>query len=1314
MSENNYDGYISDSTLRQLSLQEDENAARLTNLQQHASELEGTESTDSTPTSETKPQQQQQESSTEETKKEEPVSSDPNIQIINGKPYYTKEAQQEALHEEVGRSVKQTEARLSAPGQGVMDWIGDLVNNVPGVNIPRRQPFEDKFAQGAREVSEVVIPTILLAGGLTQAGTAAHSKVGWSLGNDKAFQWFAKTGIGALSGGIADEVSYTQSQTKNLQGELRSLLGTPETEHLFGVLPPDWSTLDSDSPDVKRSKNRNEGIGIGIYTDLILGAAKFLKASTGMKQATKWVPENEQAKGFFKDLLTKDDLPEDVVINSAKKRSDDLDELGSFNFEKSENLDEPLLGVHDLYDYDEIGLRTADDYGVIGASVDAVRVSKNIDTSYGRVGSVITEPAMKHGLELNDAGHTVLKTLAGELQQAGEYGYTTAKGRYLSFKEISDEGDRLAADLMKMDVAEMKRVLDPDSETFFGVDVDTNKRVLKDTAYAGVFKAIKSYMKEFANMDQIKANAYLSNSFAGQVSDMAEGVRLMDGTAAVDRAGEQIIDRLRYLMMLKGQASYVRGRGLNMINLWKRLPGGKSSADVIKAEKVKTLEALEDIQMEVDNSLETISNIQKERPQMLGSFMLAYEMTDGKVDTMGKLNNWLRNSTGTMSKAFIDGKPEMPSAVMQGFWGNVYNSVLSAFTTPIKAVLANTVLMAERPVATFAGALANGDTRTIRRGWYQYSALGDTLQKGFTHMNQVFRRASQDPSSVQHLLKSDFQLKNDETLTLLREFASASEEMGEYGPRAMVEQIEALNDLAEHPWLRFGINAMSAMDGFTRAVIGNVEARGSAFDKITLGGDSKLTREGLKALGDEVYKEMFDKAGNLTNKGVDFAAREISLNLNTPGVKALSALIDRAPAIRPFMMFPKTSINMMRFTDTHSPFSIFVKDYNDIAFKPKEAFSSSEITDILTARGIPVDEFSEAAFDALRAEIKGRKAIGTLSIFGAGAMFMNDRLRGNGHFDRQTQNVRREVGWKPRTYKALDGKWYSYDNLGAVSDYLAIVSDVMDNFDTLNEMDLATNLNRLGFILSANLTNKSFLAGLEPMFDVLSGNAAAGSRWAASFGNALQPLSGQRNELARLLQPQLKVVEQDILALSANRNPGFKNQLPDLKSWIDGKTVGEAKNFWARLQNTYSPWKVSDDISPEAQFLIDIEYDSRPTFMSDGKGVRYNASQRSELYTIMGEQGYFAKKLKGIMNTHGDFVQSFKKARAEVGILDKTKWENVYVKIDVAMEQAKALAEVQLSTREAVQQTRYQQKLIESSSKKGDLQAIQKIIQIPK
>ena len=1325
MPDNNYNGYISDDTLRQLSLQEEEEAAKLANLQKHAAELEGKESTDSTPTSETKPTQQEsstEEPKTEEPKTEEPISSDPNIEIINGKPFYTKEAQKQALSENISSSAKRIEERLSAPGQGVFDWIGDLFNNIPGVNIPRRQPFEDKFSQGAREISEVVIPTIMLSSGLTRAGTAAHSKVGWSLGNDKAFKWFAGAGIGALSGGIADQVSYTQSRTKNLQGEIRDLLGTPENEHLFGVLPPDWSTLDSDSPDVKRSKNRNEGIGIGIYTDLILGAAKMVKASVGMKQATKWVPENEKAKGFFKTLIEGEDYldesleewREPFVWDSAKKRSDELDELGAFNFERSENLDEPLLGVHDLYDYTETGIRTADDYGVVGASVDTVRISKNIDTSYGRVGSVVTESALKHGLELDDAGHSLLKTVANQLQEAGEYGYQTATGRYISHDEILEEGDRLAADLMKMDVAEMKRVLDPDNEAFFGVDVDTNKRVLKDTAYAGVFKAIKAYMKEFANMDQIKANAYLSNSFAGQVSDLAEGVRLMDGTAAVERAGEQIIDRLRYLMMLKGQASYVRGRGLSMINLWKGLPGNKNSTKVVKDEKANTLKALEDIQKEVDKSLDTIMNIQRERPQMLGSFMLAYEMTDGKVDTMGKLNDWMKNSTGTISKAFIDGKPELPSAVMQGIWGNIYNSVLSAFATPIKAVLANTVLMAERPIATFAGALATGDKRTIRRGWYQYSALGDTLQKGFSHMNQVFRRASQDPESMQYLLKSDFQIKNEETITLLREFANASEEIGEYGPTAMVEQIEALNDLAEHPWLRFGINAMSAMDGFTRAVIGNVEARGRAFDKATFYGDSELTEQGVKFIADEIYKEMFDKNGVITDKAVDFASREISLNLNTPGVKALSALIDKAPAIRPFMMFPKTSINMMRFTDTHSPFSLFVRDYNDIAFKPKSLFTESEIEDILTTRGIPVDEFAESSFDALRAEIKGRKAIGTLSIFAAGSMFMNDRLRGNGHFDKQTQNVRRELGWKPRTYKALDGKWYSYDNIGAVSDYLAIVADVMDNFDTLNETDLATNLNRLGFILSANLTNKSFLAGLEPMFDVLSGNAAAGSRWAASFGNSLLPLSGQRNELARLLQPQLKVVEQDVLSLSANRNPGFKSELPDLRSWIDGKLVGKPTNFFTRLQNTYLPWKVSDNISPESQFLVDIEYDSRPSFMSDGKGTKYDDRQRSELYQIMGETGYFAGRLKEIMKVHGDFVESFKKARAKAGFLDKTKWENVYIKIDAAMEDAKNLAQLQLSSSKEVQQTRYQKNMTDYYSKRGNIEAIQKIIQIPK
>ena len=42
------------------------------------------------------------------------------------------------------------------------------------------------------------------------------------------------------------------------------------------------------------------------------------------------------------------------------------------------------------------------------------------------------------------------------------------------------------------------------------------------------------------NMDLARAQAYVGKSMADQVKDMAEGARLMNGTAAVQQAQEQV------------------------------------------------------------------------------------------------------------------------------------------------------------------------------------------------------------------------------------------------------------------------------------------------------------------------------------------------------------------------------------------------------------------------------------------------------------------------------------------------------------------------------------------------------------------------------------------------------------------------------------------------------------------------------------------------------------------------------------------------------------------------------------------------------
>ena len=61
------------------------------------------------------------------------------------------------------------------------------------------------------------------------------------------------------------------------------------------------------------------------------------------------------------------------------------------------------------------------------------------------------------------------------------------------------------------------------------------------------------------------------------------------------------------------------------------------------------------------------------------------------------LNNYFRQSTGVIKKALVDGQPDIPSVIMQGFWSNLYNATLSAFATPIKAVVSAGALLIERP-----------------------------------------------------------------------------------------------------------------------------------------------------------------------------------------------------------------------------------------------------------------------------------------------------------------------------------------------------------------------------------------------------------------------------------------------------------------------------------------------------------------------------------------------------------------------------------------------------------------------------------------
>ena len=88
-----------------------------------------------------------------------------------------------------------------------------------------------------------------------------------------------------------------------------------------------------------------------------------------------------------------------------------------------------------------------------------------------------------------------------------------------------------------------------------------------------------------------------------------------------------------------------------------------------------------------------------------------------------------------------------------------------------------------------------------------------------------------------------------------------------------------MNDLAEHPWLRFSANSMTAFDGFTRSYIGSIEARGRAYDQIfKLGGEKAINADDVKKLSKGLYDHMFDNKAIITDEADEYATREIPMN----------------------------------------------------------------------------------------------------------------------------------------------------------------------------------------------------------------------------------------------------------------------------------------------------------------------------------------------------------------------------------------------------------------------------------------------------
>ena len=399
-----------------------------------------------------------------------------------------------------------------------LDFGTDLVNFVFRTDIPKRPKYENQIAQTGRDLMALLMPTGIATKGIKALTAAGKARAGWTIGNTP-FMRFLGDRAAEVGGSLAvGSISEQYEEGDNLLGMAKKAL-PPQ----YDFIPDSLATLDGDSPDDKRRKNLFQDIGLGTVQVLAgsmwkMGAAMLGEVGAQVqtnrlvgnsKAARKWLETNKPAVA---------NTVEESVELGMVRLDDALDEVGQYNMYKSPLIDQPMKGVHDMYDYTETGVRAVDDFGIVGASVDQSRITRNLDTVDGRIGSVISEPVIKYGLSGEGNVDDVVLGLARQLNEAGDIGME-GKGWKISLDDQIDDTLNITADLFdpRMSRGDVDRIIQP-----FITQDDTGKQVLSEEGFGIISKAMRGFGDDITSMDVTRAHSLLAGSLSGRVADLAE------------------------------------------------------------------------------------------------------------------------------------------------------------------------------------------------------------------------------------------------------------------------------------------------------------------------------------------------------------------------------------------------------------------------------------------------------------------------------------------------------------------------------------------------------------------------------------------------------------------------------------------------------------------------------------------------------------------------------------------------------------------------------------------------------------------------
>ena len=1107
---------------------------------------------------------------------------------------------------------------------GVGDFVTDAIGLIPGAKPidewwDKTVTRSDNEAENAlRDAASVILPTMVGGAGVIKGADLLTKGANLS----KRTQLIGRLAAGAGVDTAVTAIASTSERDQNVAGALNQWLGTD--------IP--WGTREGDSPDVIRQKNIMEAAGLS-------GATSLLEAFFALRKgATKVVPKDEIAAEAIQARAAREGIDEDPVVAAVETR-DRLREAAQTE-EALRRYDVDLDGGYDPFinNYYEAQQRAVNNVDVdpLQAKIDHAMIQNDLGTTNGRATSAVTDNTLEFLSSATRGSDraNVLEDLFLRIAPSVDVTKQTVQGaRKLAAAEINKAVDNLANNILSPDVTfdDFKSIVSEMRKDTFN-----SYKVLDEPGWIYTSRAFKRAFDEIYNPNNMRASAMIVQNAADNVADTMRAANLIGDVADTSRQQELIVKKLEALGGEMKLISWIRGSGLEFLK-FKR---GKKTPEELAAWLATRADEFDEV---IANKaaagqefVAKYTQIAKENPEFLKPFNEIYDFTNGSVDDLQKLHRYMEDRIGVIGKAFIDGNSEVPSIVIQGAQAARYNNVLSGLSA-VRALVGNTVLLAAKPISIMAGAKMTGDNYTFKKALAGFSGIGENLQRAFKHMAQEWRAVNSTPELVAQRGRADITYGQFDDFMAIEDYVqnqwSKSLNPGDMGRVAAWNLAKLFHGYNKNNIVRWGVNAMHSIDGFTNSMIASMNARFKAFDQLydTTKGtfDEALFNQKQR----ELYSQAFDETGLIKDEAVKFASKELTLNLDNDMVAGLENFMKRVPVAKSLFMFPRTGVNGLEMAWSYNPLSSMGLAVGRVrrAFK---ASTVDEITAVLQEHGIKVaSNEAEQAFKALKSEYVGRQLMGSAVVLGAGMWAMSGNLTGNGPQDGAERKRMQDMGVQFNSIRIGDN-WYSYKGFEPFDSLLSLVGDVVYQSTRVDQAITEDWFRKISFAASMNVANKTFLSGFEPLVSMLSGDEGAWNRFVATQVDSVIPGTGARSLLSQAITPQLKDVENDIGAYLMNRNKFLYSGNDELKDLVDvytGEPIRYHEPLTAAVNAVLPFFKSNGGMEPWRQWLLSTGWDNLQTVRTNKvTGQPLTSEERFWINNWIAENGRLVEQIEGL------------------------------------------------------------------------------------